>query len=190
MVREHFHHCDIIDECLQNLEFDEHLAVGLSRLHAENNPVISKTQLYCFARENNIYSYSVAMPMKIDFHLRPIINLIIRQLFEFGLIERWDKLSQAIATSSVKVKVDTEGSGNLVVLTVPHIMGAVLILISGMALAFLLFLIERIAQMRVKKRNCFRFWKRLDHLLDPKIEEKTNKPPTDKSISLEPTPSM
>lgn len=160
------------DECLKRLLVEEKLAVAVSRLHAQNSPVISQTELFCFARSANIYSYSVAMQFKLDYHLLPQINSVIRQLFEFGLIERWDKLSQSIASSAAIVKMLREGSGeegsHLVVLTVAHIMGAILIMIFGHLIAFIAFLAEHLAQRRIKGGNCSRFWVILHKFLSPK----------------------
>lgn len=171
-VREHFHICDVPDNCLERLLKEETLAVAISRLHAKNTPVISQTELFCFARSANIYSYSVAMPIKLDYHLLPQINSVIRQLFEFGLIERWDKLSQSIASSAAIVKMQKDGTGgegsHLVVLTVAHIMGAILIMIFGHSMALIAFLAEHFTHGKIKKGNYNRFWMLLHKFLTPK----------------------
>lgn len=164
------------DDCLERLLVDEKLAVAVSRLHAKNSPVISEMELLCFARSANIYSYSVAMPIKLDFHLMPQINNIIRQLFEFGLIERWNKLSQSIASSAATVKMlrdgnGGDGSGHLVVLTVPHIMGAILIMAFGHLLAFIALIAEHMTHRKINRGSCNRCWKILHHFFTPKIKK-------------------
>lgn len=170
-VRDNFRICDVPDACLKRLLYDNKLAVAVSRLHAKNSPVISQTELFCFARSVNIYSYSVAMQIKLDFHLLPQINSVIRQLFEFGLIERWDKLSQSIASSAAIVKMQKDGSGDdgnhLVVLTVAHIMGAILIMIFGHLIALITFLAEHITHRKIKSGNNNRFWMILHAFLSP-----------------------
>lgn len=171
-VRRNFRTCDVPDDCLKRLLVDEKLAVAVSRLHAKNSPVISETELLCFARSANIYSYSVAMPIKLDFHLMPQINNIIRQLFEFGLIERWDKLSQSIASSAATVKMLRDGSGgdgggHLVVLTMAHIMGAILIMVFGHLLALIALIAEHLTDRRIKRGSCNRFWKTLHKFFTP-----------------------
>lgn len=126
-VRNHFELCEIPDECLTKLTTDTVLAVAVSRLHAFNSPIISRSDIFCFPRSRNIYSYSVAMPIKFDFQLLPQINYMIRLLLEFGLIERWNQLSQSIAASAeIKRILETanrSGDDGTVVLTVAHIMG-------------------------------------------------------------------
>lgn len=164
------------DDCLKRLLVDEKLAVAVSRLHAKNSPVISEMELLCFARSANIYSYSVAMPIKLDFHLMPQINNIIRQLFEFGLIERWDKLSQSIASSAATVKMLREGSGgdgggHLVVLTVPHIMGAILIMSFGHLMALIALIAEHITHRKIKRGSSNRFWMMLHKMFTPKTNK-------------------
>lgn len=165
------------DNCLKRLLNDENIAVAVSRLHAENSPVISKTELYCFSRSNNIYSYSIALPIKLDFHLLPQINYIIRQLFEFGLIERWNKLSQSIASSvsiSKLLKSEGEDGGHLVVLTVAHITGAILILGAGLIMSFAVFILERIVYRIIRHGRRNKFWNFVNSILDPqKVSKKT-----------------
>lgn len=160
------------DDCLKRLLVDEKLAVAASRLHALNTPVISQKELFCFARSANIYSYSIAMPIKLDFHLLPQINQIIRQLFEFGLIERWRTLSQAIASNAATLKMLREGGGGagspLVVLTVAHIMGAILIMFFGHFVALIAFLVEHITHRKIKSGNRHRFWMILHKCFLPK----------------------
>lgn len=171
-VQQHYTLCSAnIDDCLKLLLDNEKLAVAVSRLHAENSPVVNKDQIFCFTRENNIYSFSVAMPMRIDFQLMPRFNSIIRQLFEFGLVERWDKLSQAIATSAVAIKLALAGGSddsNLVVLTVGHITGSLLILMVGHLISLCAFGIEVLAGYMARRENCGRFWLAVNACLIPK----------------------
>lgn len=171
-VRNHYTLCNNnIDKCLQLLLNNEKLAVAVSRLHAENSPVVNKDDIFCFLRENNIYSFSVAMPMRLDFQLMPSINRIIRQLFEFGLVERWDKLSQAIATSAIAIRLALSGGGDestLVVLTVGHIMGSLLILMVGHVFATCAFCLEIIVDYMARRPNATAIWIRLNDLLVPK----------------------
>lgn len=171
-MQQHYTLCNAnIDDCLKLLLNNEKLAVAVSRLHAENSPVVNKDQIFCFTRENNIYSFSIAMPMRIDFQLMPRINSIIRQLYEFGLVERWDKLSQAIATSAVAIKLALAGGSNesnLVVLTVGHIMGSLLILIVGHLIALCAFGIELLTDYLVRRGSCNRFWLIMNAGLIPK----------------------
>lgn len=171
-VRDHYKLCpNNIDECLQLLDDNVKLAVAVSRLHADNAAVISRDRIFCFTRENNIYSYSIAMPTRVDFHLLPTINYIIRQLFEFGLVERWDKLSQAIASSALAIRLaqsGSEGGGHLVVLTVGHIMGAIFVMLFGHSIALSAFCIELMVHRQAQRSRSGWFWVKLNRFLVPK----------------------
>lgn len=172
-MRKSFELCEVPDECLGKLEYDTKLAVAVSRLHALNTPAISQKKIYCFTRARNIYSYSVAMPIKLDFQLLPQINYIIRQLLEFGLIERWNKLSQAIATNneikrSFKAAKESGGGSSLVILTVAHIMGAIMIMCFGHFVAMLAFILEVIVHRKVKNGSRSKIWLMLYSFLQSK----------------------
>lgn len=164
--------CLNTDACMARLAFDEKLAVAVSRLHALNTLVISQSQIFCFPRTKNIYSYSVAMPIRMDFHLLPVINYNIRQLFEFGLIERWNKLSQSIAANEeIKKSLAMASEGkdsHLVVLTVAHIMGALLIMSFGHLLAIIAFAIEQLVHWQMCRRDSFKAWYLLHRFMEPK----------------------
>lgn len=112
------------------------------------------------------------MPIKLDYHILPIINYNIRQLFEFGLTERWNKLSQSIAANEeikMILKSAADGKDNrLVVLTVPHIMGAILIMIFGHSVALIAFCLEMSVRRHIEKRNCSKVWLTLNWFLKPK----------------------
>lgn len=170
-VRNNFELCIHTDDCLKRLQYDEKLAVAASRLHAENTPAIPRSEMFCFARSANIYSYSVAMPIKLDYHILPVINYNIRQLFEFGLVERWNQLGQSVAASleiqRILEKAQDGHDDRLVVLTVPHIMGAILIMFFGHFVALLTFLTEMTVNRMVQQRNCTKFWNRLHWFLRP-----------------------
>lgn len=162
-VRKNFEICYYTDECLKRLVYDEKLAVAVSRLHAENTPAVSRSDMFCFPRSRNIYSYSIAMPIKLDYHMLPVINYNIRQLFEFGLIERWNKLSQSIAVNAeIKKILNQAASGKdskgLVVLTVPHIMGALLIMCFGHFLALTTFCLEVWIERKIRNGKCTKFF--------------------------------
>lgn len=112
------------------------------------------------------------MPIKLDYHLLPVINYNIRQLFEFGLIERWNKLSQSIAANEeIKKILENAASGNddqLVVLTVAHIMGAILAMTFGHIVASIAFLAEMFVSRQVQREKCAKIWILLHWLLRPK----------------------
>lgn len=163
---------------MERLRYDEYLAVALSRLHAENNPMISRSELFCFSRENNVYTYSVAMPLRLDYELIESVDAIISNLMEFGLIGKWIELSEEpttrakVADTKKKQKDNEVNRGNdsadgTVVLTMDHIIGALLIMAFGYVLAIIAFLVEQIVHRRVERGTQSKFFIYLHRFLRP-----------------------
>lgn len=170
-VRANFIHCENIDMCLKQLQHDEYLAVAVSRLHVKNNPVISRTELFCFSRQNNVYSYSVAMPLKNYYELVDRIDLVISSLMEFGLIAKWVKSDDAPSTRTLIARAQAKHYqteyGN-VVLTIEHIVGALIIMAFGYILAIIAFLIEQIVHRKVRDGTNSKLYVYLHKVFGPK----------------------
>lgn len=168
-ARNSFHLCRNIDECFLKLKFDDYLAVATSREHAMNNPVLPKTNIFCFSKANNIYSFSVAMMTKKYFHLLPQMNSIIRRVSEFGLLEKWAKDNSAGALKLIQETDDGGDDDGLVVLTIGHITGAMIIMFLGYTVALCAFIGEMIVGKKISssKRNAFwSFWSFWNKLFD------------------------
>lgn len=149
-----------MDECLQLLRNFDNVVVSASREHALNSPVIAKTELFCFAKTNNVYSYAVAMMTQKNFHLLGRMNSIIRRVMEFGLIQKWDKDSDVMQKQS-----EGEDDG-LVVLTVGHIAGALIIMSVGYMLALVTFIAELVVNCRMLQAHHNWLWRLCDKFLD------------------------
>lgn len=142
------------------LRHDEYLAVAVSRLHAESNSKITRLERWCFYSENNVYSYPVAMPLKLDFELIEQIDDVITNVMEFGLVDKWKKMSEGpsfrtlVAKALVKQHEEEHTSSNgTVVLTVDHIIGALIIMAIGYLSAIIAFLVEKCVHQKVQQRT-------------------------------------
>lgn len=169
-VRENFIHCENVDECLERLQYDEYLAVASSRLHVKHNPVTTRRGLFCFSRENNVYAYSVAMTLKLDFELLESIDTIIANLFEFGLINMWIKWDTSPTMKTLFAAARTKDNGNEngnVVLTIEHIIGAILIMLFGYIFAIIVFIVERVVHRKVQGGTDSKFILCLHKFLNP-----------------------
>lgn len=135
-----------------------------------NSPVISKSELFCFAKTHNVYSYSVTMLTQRNFHLLPKINSIIRRVMEFGLIEKWEKDSDILQQLKLKQKNKNNGDDEdeVVVLTVGHITGALVLMGCGYLIALLTFFVELLINLKFLKRTSNWIWKWCDKFLDAK----------------------
>lgn len=143
------------------------MAVSVSREHALNSPVIAKTELFCFAKMNNVYSYAVAMMTQKNFHLLGRMNSIIRRVMEFGLIQKWEKDSDVMQQLKLKIgSDDSDEDEGLVVLTVGHIAGAMILMGVGYALALLTFIAELVVNCKMLQAHHNWLWRLCDRFLD------------------------
>uniref|UniRef100_A0A182YGJ7 Putative ionotropic receptor ligand binding domain-containing protein n=1 Tax=Anopheles stephensi TaxID=30069 RepID=A0A182YGJ7_ANOST len=161
--------CRNLDECLGRLRSERTIAIAMSRAHSSNSRAIGEAELYCFPKAENIYTYSVSMLAKKDFHLLPKINELIRRISESGLLGKWQKESE-------KIRIDEdqeEGGGGAggggggersgegqTILRLDHIEGAFYLGAAGLILALIAFIGE-LFYYRAKRRYRWR-----DNLLD------------------------
>lgn len=83
--------CPDIDNCLEQLQFDDHLAVGVSREYVKNNHLFANEQLFCFDEKNHIESDQITVLVYRDKNLINLFNNEIRKFSEAGLISKWIK---------------------------------------------------------------------------------------------------
>lgn len=131
--------CLDIDACLLEIKKNRNLGVAIGREHAKNTPVpITDSDMFCFTKSDNIFTFSVVMMMVKDFHLRAKINDLIRQISESGLLPKWQKESEIIRISDGS---DSAGDGNII-LKVEHVAGAFFLASIGWSIAILIFCLE------------------------------------------------
>ncbi|XP_055624912.1 uncharacterized protein LOC129767755 [Toxorhynchites rutilus septentrionalis] len=148
--------CADVDECLGRLRSERALAVAISRAHSHNSKNIGEAEIFCFARVDNIQTYSVGMMVKKDFHLLPKINDLIRRISESGLLGKWQ-----VESDKIRIDEDLNGSGDegaddghgdgQIVLMVEHIEGAFILGAIGLGLATIVFVGE-VVYFRLKQK--------------------------------------
>lgn len=114
------------------------------------------------------------MPLRLDYQLIDPINTVITNLMEFGLIDKWIKLSGGPTTQSLVAKAKHNGAvrtrdssdGN-VVLTMDHIIGALVIMAFGYVFALIAFVVEQLIYHKVQKGSESKFVLNLHKLLRP-----------------------
>uniref|UniRef100_A0A1B0CXD1 Uncharacterized protein n=1 Tax=Lutzomyia longipalpis TaxID=7200 RepID=A0A1B0CXD1_LUTLO len=149
-VRRMFTICPDIDVCLEHVKRDSQLGVAVSRQHARNSPLIDENDMFCFSHAHNIYSYSVSMLAKRDYHLLPKINDIIRTILESGLLYKWQKDSEV---SKVYVADASENAEGGIVLSLSHVQGAFIVLGFGLILSAVSFAVEWIIFLTIQKNR-------------------------------------
>lgn len=109
------------------------------------------------------------MMTKKYFHLLPQMNSIIRRVLEFGLLEKWAKDNSAATLKLIQNLDNGSDDDELVVLTVGHIAGAIIIMLLGYAVAFCAFIGEVIVVKKVSHSTRNKsFWSFWDKVFDTK----------------------
>ncbi|XP_053672276.1 uncharacterized protein LOC128722623 [Anopheles nili] len=150
-----YRECASLDRCLGRLRTERTIAIAISRAHSSNSPAIGEAELYCFAKADNIYTYSVSMLAKKDFHLLPKINELIRRISESGLLGKWQKESEKIRIDDGDDGGHGGPDGGQTILRLDHIEGAFLLGAAGLVLALVAFIFE-VVYHRAKRRYRWR----------------------------------
>lgn len=139
----HFVACLDLNECLSRIKTDKKAAVAVSRHHADNNDAIPRSLMYCFAKKDNIYTYSVSMLTKKQYHLLDKVNVLVRTISESGLLQKWE------AESSERAEEETndmggggEGHGDAIKLKIEHVQAGFLLLGIGCIASGIIFALE------------------------------------------------
>ncbi|XP_035780489.1 uncharacterized protein LOC118460354 [Anopheles albimanus] len=138
-IAAHYRVCPDMDVCLARIRTDRQLAIAISRAHSSNSRSVGEAEMYCFAKTENIYTYSVSMLAKKDFHLLPKINDLIRRISESGLLSKWQKESEKI-----RIDDEDESDDRQTILRLDHIQGAFLLWAVGLVLSLVGFVAERL----------------------------------------------
>lgn len=150
-----------MDDCLMAIKTDA-VAVAVSREHAKNTPLpISDEDMCCFAKTENIFTYSVVMLVPRDYHLLSQINDLIRRISESGLLSKWQKESEIIRTTT---SAATAADGTMK-LRIGHVQGAFLLGFLGAVIATAAFAVEWITYWLAGRTNKKSFWKKLESFL-------------------------
>lgn len=153
--------CTHIYICLEQLKWNDSLAVSVSRLVAENCPLVDSSEMYCFSERENLREAMTALRVVHRFEFLPQVDDIIRRCFESGLILKWRK-----DETRQNNKLNSKRTEHRMILTVDHIGGALITLFCGLSMAMLVFAAECVAYRKIKQRNCCRFWFYLSKVLD------------------------
>lgn len=103
---------------------------------------------YCLHGTEALSDFPLSVFVKKDIGLQPQLNAIIRRLFESGIVDFWRR----------EFTMRTRGTRNateegVAPLTVEHILGAIVLLIGGLALGILCFTLERYVFLKSRDEN-------------------------------------
>uniref|UniRef100_A0A336KKK9 CSON005703 protein n=1 Tax=Culicoides sonorensis TaxID=179676 RepID=A0A336KKK9_CULSO len=161
-IRDHFVPCKNIDKCLVDLKTDETKAVATSRLHAENNKVVTDEHIFCFPRSSNIHSYAVKMLVRKDYHLLPKFDDLIARAVESGLFGKWFGEEKA-RRLNIKPLQKAASQSTAQPLTLKHLAGAYALLFFGLVCSSLSFCLEWIV-FYLGSTKKYKFFRRIEEL--------------------------
>lgn len=75
--------------CLNNLEFDNQLAVAVSQLYLETLPFQSK--IFCFDSDKKLSKFPATFMIRRDFRLRKEFEKVFKSIRAAGLIPKWER---------------------------------------------------------------------------------------------------
>lgn len=158
-----------MDECFKEIARNRTKALAISRSHALNNPfgLLDNEDFFCFAVSDDVVIYSAVMMFQRFHHLLPVINEKIRSISESGLLTKWQKDSTKGSKDSIIKKGDKGGHGGSVqmILRLEHVEGAFLVVLIGLAIAFVVFLLELLTHWLVKNKHSHRILKTMESFL-------------------------
>lgn len=160
--------CHDIDECFKAITKDPTKALAISRSHALNNPfqLNENDDFFCFPISDDVVIYSAVMMFRRFHHLLPMINEKIRSISESGLLTKWQKDSRSPGSKVEEGESTKRGHGGVqMILRLEHVEGAFLITLIGLAIAFVVFLLELLAHWLVKTKPSHPILKSIENFL-------------------------
>lgn len=161
-----------MNQCLSRLKTEDTLACGVSRRHARNAPTVLRSEIFCFPTKDNIYYFTIVMPMRLEFVLIDSINEVFGKVLEFGLVMHWNILTQEYTQNAIIYKIIiAEGSidseSEKIALTFEHFSGAFVIIAVGCALALVAFVMEIVVHSQLNAQTHSKIWRWLHIILKP-----------------------
>ncbi|XP_055911410.1 uncharacterized protein LOC129945575 [Eupeodes corollae] len=150
-IRREFSMCYNLEECLQRAAKDCSLAVAISRQYSTHNPRIPRDNLYCFDRDQHIYTYLVTMLMPKKFHLYHQINPIIQYIIESGHLLKWTRdLEQQRMLKAIKRELVND-ENRVMKLEVGQILGILACTLIFLGVALFVFVLENFVCLMIKR---------------------------------------
>lgn len=149
---EGFEICEDHDLCLNRLNYEDNLAVAVSREYAWNTRFLGRSSTYCFENSEAIDNYALKVLMKKDFPFVSELNNFIKYATEGGLIVKWLKDSRVVQRKREQERISFSP------LRLQNIHGILIIYASLWIFTFITALLEQIIYRQTRKPNTARFW--------------------------------
>lgn len=146
---------------LKRLEWDNKLAVAVSREQMRNDETLSGMHIYCFKNPNHIYEYPMRILTTKKFRHLSQLNRFIEMISESGLIGKWLRGIQFGQFGEKKSQIKYS-EVDMEVIWVLMVIIAILMLFS----TYVLY-VERAMDKRDKNKPNARIWRIIKMLIDP-----------------------
>lgn len=155
------------------------LAVIVQENYMKYEATIDRTKIHC--TKQSLFNYHISMRSYMGFYLMPMINDMILILTEARIPKNWRLLQiyengwiNTNASQYTSLKFGKQNSfrkiewnkNHMIPLTITHIDGAIVILIAGYIISFIIFLLEIFVKC-MTQRYRLRLISYLDSILDP-----------------------
>lgn len=145
-------------ECLHELEWNNKLAVAISRELSISSKEVGSDSVYCFDFPNNIYENSINMLLHKNFPHSDDLNRFIRFARESGLILKWlnqyRSYNRQFQSTYTALRLET-------IIILLALIGCMIFLATGT------LIFERIVNRKVQTPNSKRFWQYSQVIIDP-----------------------
>lgn len=158
-ILEQFEICNELDICFEELTFDEHLAVAVSREYALST-FLTKS-VFCFDGSETICNHELKILMKKNFALADELNDFIKYSDQGGLIVKWLNDFQQ---SQPKYEFDNQVGYKS--LTLEYFWGCLIIYGCVWIPTFMVAIAEQIIYRKARDPHAAKFWIYAEMLID------------------------
>lgn len=150
--------CHEIGDCLNQLKWNDRLAVGVSSHLARNYPPVPYTEMKCFGDTESIRGRFIAMYVWKGHPLLAEILSLTNRAFESGLFVKWHREVQHSPKEMYKFPV--------VQFEVEHLGAALVCFSIFLFAAFVAFATELVIHKKLRAPNPHRFWILIDVIIN------------------------
>lgn len=150
--------CDNIDSCLDQLKWNDKLAISVSHQHARNYPPMPFTEMTCFDQFEAIHTYFISMLVWKDHPALLDVITLTNRAFEGGLIVKWAR--------DIQFNPKQETALKLVAFQLDHLGASILCFIVCLCFSVMAFFGEILTFRKVNEPNPHKFWIFGDYLIN------------------------
>lgn len=144
---------------LQQLNWDDKLAVAVSIKRAEYVKLNASMSFHCFNHPNKIYEYSTKFLLQRNFTFANELNRFIEQASDGGLINKWQRSYRFLDKEEIQRNFDSVKAESLILELIVHC--------TLSALACMILLLEKLVHKKVRMQASSPLWQFIQMAIDP-----------------------